>query len=56
MSMYSLLNNFEQEVVQKTTNAAILGVVTNTIPDNSQQLLEADPTTYTNTASKELLN
>ena len=56
MSMYSLLNNFEKDVVQQTTNAAILGVVTNTIPDNSQQLLEADPTTYTNTASKELLN
>ena len=54
--MYSLLNNFEKDVVQQTTNAAILGVVTNTIPDNSQQLLEADPTTYTNTASKELLN
>lgn len=56
MSMYSLLNNFEQEVVQKTTNAAILGVVTNTIPDNSQQLLDADQAAYTNTASKELLN
>ena len=56
MSMYSLLNNFEKDVVQQTTNAAILGVVTNTITDNSQQLLEADPTTYTNTASKELLN
>lgn len=54
--MYSLLNNFEKDIVQQTTNAAIIGVVNNIIPEKGQQLLEADATTYTNTASKELLN
>jgi hypothetical protein len=53
--MFSLLNNFEKDIVQQTTNAAVLGVVNNTIPNNSQQLLETDKTTYTNTASKEML-
>lgn len=55
MGMYSLLNNYEKDIVQQTTNAAISGVVNNLIPNNSQQLLEADQTTYTNTASKEML-
>jgi hypothetical protein len=55
MGTYSLLNIAEKDYVQKTTNAAITGVVNNTLIDNSQKLLETDKQAYINTVSKELL-
>ena len=55
MGMYSLLNVAEKDYVQQTTNAAITGVVNNTLIDNSQKLLETDKATYVKTVSKELL-
>jgi hypothetical protein len=55
MGTYSLLNVAEKDYVQKTTNAAIIGVVNNTLIDNSQKLLETDKQAYINTVSKELL-
>jgi len=55
MGTYSLLNIAEKDYVQKTTNAAISGVVNNTLIDNSQKLLETDKPAYIKTVSKELL-
>lgn len=53
--MYSLLNIAEKDYVQKTTNAVVVGVVNNTLIDNSQKLLETDKAAYIKTVSKELL-
>lgn len=55
MGMYSLLNIAEKDYVQKTTNAVVVGVVNNTLIDNSQKLLETDKAAYIKTVSKELL-